>query len=559
MENFRTVMLSTSVSWDENMTRLLDAVRRVSDGIFAREARMREIDRMSQVTLQNFELQVGNTRRGGESSAQDLARMGLLGGSAAARAQTAREVALAEVERQQIELARQRERMFDLPVEMRNGMDVNATARREAEAKAVADFENRRLQILRQAYTEQLDLITQEENRIKDAREEQFQEVLQGGLSGVREVLMSFENLRRAPLRTIINPLAQTAQTRLVDNFMDSLFGPMGLFTDKLRGAFSNGAFETYSKIYAGHIDGMNQAAEILKQAYQQAAGPAGTRTSGVLGMTGNTTSSSMGINTVEDYVGAFLPGTRLSDLTDDQRVEIEQWIANSGMSQTGPGSPVGAAMTMAMLGGAGVSISNGTVTFGDGGVMPYGSVANAGAKVSYPGRWKNAANSAMMLGGQMGGAWLGSQLKGGADYAQEGSSVGALIGSAFGPVGGMVGGLLGGALGGLFGKKSPKEEQQIAALEKIERNTRQQIEVLQTQTSLLSLDSRFLNVGAGFTVPQYRPYGVGAGGGASIGDITINVSTSSSASAQDIGQEVARAIQGQLSQAGLAFDTRTM
>lgn len=180
--------------------------------------------------------------------------------------------------------------------------------------------------------------------------------------------------------------------------------------------------------------------------------------------------------------------------------------------------------------------------------------------------QYRNVFQSGAQMVGSLGGAQLGGGAK---TYAPEGASLGTTVGSlaAALPIVAAIPGLnialplIGGLLGGLFGgqKKKDQPDVPIEALAKIERNTRQQVELLQTQTSLLQLESRFLNVGAGFTVPQYRPYGVGGSGGVSVGDITVTVNTSSGASAKDIGQEVARAIQSQLSQAGLAFDTRTM
>lgn len=157
--------------------------------------------------------------------------------------------------------------------------------------------------------------------------------------------------------------------------------------------------------------------------------------------------------------------------------------------------------------------------------------------------------------------------MKGGADYSNEGSSIGAMLGSlvpGLGPFGGLLGGLAGGLLGGLFGKDEEKDPIPTEVLQKIERNTREAVQAFENQTQLLQLDSRFLNVPTGFTVPGFRPAGAGSfqqsGGTYNVTnavEVTVNVPDGMDPTA--VGQQVAFEIQRQLGRMGSSFDTRTM
>jgi len=161
-------------------------------------------------------------------------------------------------------------------------------------------------------------------------------------------------------------------------------------------------------------------------------------------------------------------------------------------------------------------------------------------------------ADSALPLAGSL----LGSRFGGDPtkSYSGEGSAIGGLLGSAFGPVGGAAGGLLGGFLGSRF-KKPFEEDKQISALERIERNTRQQIEAIENQTRMMNLDSRFLNVPAGFVVPSFRPFG--SDSAAPAPTITVEVYGAPGQDEREIARQVAAAIQEQLRGAGSSYDSR--
>jgi hypothetical protein len=126
----------------------------------------------------------------------------------------------------------------------------------------------------------------------------------------------------------------------------------------------------------------------------------------------------------------------------------------------------------------------------------------------------KALGQTAGILGGAYGGAFLGEQVFGRQRYTSEGAGLGSAAGFAIGgPWGALVGGLAGGLLGGLFGKpKPPKPIKELSPLERIERNTAATVTAIQNQTDLLTLDNRLLNVPSSFTVPSYRPLTTGSG-----------------------------------------------
>jgi len=187
---------------------------------------------------------------------------------------------------------------------------------------------------------------------------------------------------------------------------------------------------------------------------------------------------------------------------------------------------------------------------------------SNFGAtpKLSWKSRWATAKpqllGSGAQMVGSMGGAWLGGQVggKGKESYASEGASIGMGLGSAFGAPGALIGGLAGGLFGGLFGKgEKPRQEPAMAALEKIERNTAQQLDLIEVQTNLLRLDSRFMNVPANFTVPTFRP------GAAGSGDVSINIYPQPGQNPHTIAQAVVGALRGEQGRRGSSVDLRDM
>lgn len=180
-----------------------------------------------------------------------------------------------------------------------------------------------------------------------------------------------------------------------------------------------------------------------------------------------------------------------------------------------------------------------------------YGAMA-AGGDPTKPRGWRAAGEAALPLIG----TYIGANQGGKDTYSAEGASILSGLGQvALGPVGGLIGGVIGGVLGGLFDKPQPPEPQQLAALQNIDRNTAQQIEAVENQTRLFSLDSRFLNVPTGFTVPGFRPF---ASGGAGMGaQVSISVYGAPGQSEQAIAQQVALALQQQLRGFGTSYDLR--
>ena len=159
----------------------------------------------------------------------------------------------------------------------------------------------------------------------------------------------------------------------------------------------------------------------------------------------------------------------------------------------------------------------------------------------------ENLAATGGFIAGSVGGGAIGTKagVNRGSNYgsegAQIGSTLGLIIGSAtpLGPIGGaigsVVGGLLGGLIGGRFGKKKDEVTPEYAALDRIDRNTRDTVSAVENQTrQLLSLDNRLLNVPATFRVPQYAIAGGGGGAfgvaGGNTFQISIQISESSNA-----------------------------
>ena len=162
------------------------------------------------------------------------------------------------------------------------------------------------------------------------------------------------------------------------------------------------------------------------------------------------------------------------------------------------------------------------------------------------------------------GGTLIGNAISphGNNNYSSEGAALGAAIGTAVPGIGTIVGGLVGGLLGGLFGKKRPPAPlPEMQVLERIDRNTRETISAIENQTTqLLTLDSRLLNVPSTFTVPGYRPLGVGGGLGAEGGMVveqSVNITITDSRDPEATAQAVARTLRSESRRAGTFVSTR--
>lgn len=366
------------------------------------------------------------------------------------------------------------------------------------------------------------------------ARQRQEATQLAEGMTGpLKEFLSSYKNFSKEGVRTLVEGVARAAQQRLVDMFVKG----SGL-EQALVSAFNKGSLSTQNAIERGFTNSL-PALEATLRAGLSGGGVHGTSSNSIVAsaITGMPSASSVGINSVEDYVATYMPDARLSDLSDDQRASIEQWIAAGGAA-----TAAGGALTAAGAASSKLTPEQRAV------------IANANTIGSPQMNWKGAVESALPMIGSLAGA----NIRGNADtsYSSEGASMGALLGNMVVPgIGGLVGGLLGGVLGGAFGKDQPEPERQFSALQQIERNTRQQIEAIENQTRMLTLDNRFMNVPTGFTTPGFRPFGVTGG---STANITVNVDASGGgADAQSIGDAVASAIASQLRGLGTSFDVR--
>jgi TP901 family phage tail tape measure protein len=192
-----------------------------------------------------------------------------------------------------------------------------------------------------------------------------------------------------------------------------------------------------------------------------------------------------------------------------------------------------------------------GAITFGGTGGADGAAAAGSqvAGKLTMRQRLGNFANAALPLAGSL----LGGSINTGVDNssAGEGAAIGAMIGNMIVPgLGGLAGGLLGGLFGSRIGKGDDAQELQVSALERIERNTRQQIEAIENQTKMLTLDSRFMNVPTGFTVPGFRPFGVGGGDV----NLTVNIS-GTKGDAQETADLVSSAIRRELRGLGTSYN----
>jgi hypothetical protein len=332
--------------------------------------------------------------------------------------------------------------------------------------------------------------------QLQRRQREESLQLVQDITAPLRTFLMSSRNFSRQGYQGLVEGVGQAAQQRLVDMFMRRMFSEAGLLGNVLTNAFQNGGITTEEAITRGFRQGVADLSAALNGA-------------GVAGAAAGSVGSGAGSGGVDG----------------DGGVPVE--VA---------GAVVGAA------GETRTSSGNQTI---------WSRVKGA--------NWREVYETAGPLAGSLIGAEIGPKDR--PSYAGEGAAVGAMVGNMLLPgVGGFVGGLLGGGLGSLLGKKEDKPEPQIAALERIERNTRQQIEAIENQTRMLSLESRFLNVPAGFVVPSFRPFGSSAGEGGTQGaEITINVYASEGQSEQMIATKVADALRTQLGGAGRSFDVRNM
>lgn len=347
-----------------------------------------------------------------------------------------------------------------------------------------------------------------------------FAAIFGGGYSRIRQLHARDANGVRQLAPTLLDPVTDTINKRIADNFTDSLFGQHGVFSGFMQKAFGADVFQTQADlIYAAHVSGIVDG---FKNVGIVGGAPSGGPTSG--DATGELSGGSVTAGAI-GFTAASLPIL----LTPSHPDLPPGYIRIGGI--TGPAPHA----------------------------MPIpGSTSSTGTS-----RWGRVGYLAAQLGGQLGGAMIGTQLgvrgpQG--NYADFGSSTGALLGSAFGPVGTLAGGLLGGFIGGRFGRgHAPTPEYEV--LSKIEANTRAVPDAIQNQTrQLLSLDARYLNLPSTFNFP--RSYSVTGGSGATSAgnhtfNITVPVQVSERVDAQHVANVVSTTIRNELSAAGVYSSIR--
>lgn len=152
-------------------------------------------------------------------------------------------------------------------------------------------------------------------------------------------------------------------------------------------------------------------------------------------------------------------------------------------------------------------------------------------------------AEALAALVGTMGGTAIG----GGGTGANIGAQVGSAVGQYAIPIpiiGGLVGGLIGGAIGGLFDKPD-RPQPQVIALEKIARDSGEQVKLLENMNRLMELSNVSFNIPSSFRLPSYLP---GSVGGQVNNEINVEVNLGgTNLSASEIGNTVASAVASQM------------
>jgi hypothetical protein len=191
----------------------------------------------------------------------------------------------------------------------------------------------------------------------------------------------------------------------------------------------------------------------------------------------------------------------------------------------------------------------------GSGGAADGATGVISTSSISRKDQLKQLALTGAIMGGNILGGSIGTRkgVNNGSNYgsegAQLGSTLGAGIGLLAGPLGGAVGGVLGGLVGGLFGGRLGKGQQtpEFAALDRIDRNTRETVQAIDNQTRMLVLESRLLNVPASFRVPRYAV----AGAGGEFAGMNVNITVNESGSARNTAQQVVDQLRTEVRGAG--------
>lgn len=359
---------------------------------------------------------------------------------------------------------------------------------------------------------------------------QQLNQTVDGMLAPIKGFLMSGDNFGRDGYKALVEGLGNAAQEAIVNNFIEKL---QYLIQNPIVDSFRDGGLFSKQAIIEGFIEG-SMAAQRQQVA---AAMPASAAAASAYGLTppGQTAIKKLPGQASETLLGLDISGSYQQQL-EMALAGPQPLVASNGMT---------GAQLLSQYEAGGGQLKN---LFSTSKTSPLRALGN----------------SALSVGGSLVGAQVG-RLTGKKDsFRDEGAAIGSLVGSALGPVGGFVGGLAGGLIGGFIGKKAKDEDNPTEALQKIERNTREAVRALESQTQMLQLDNRFVNVPTGFTVPTYRPFGVNGGnGGASVvsnvNNIEVNISAAAGTDPNAIGRAVAAEISRQLTGAGNSFDSRTL
>lgn len=385
---------------------------------------------------------------------------------------------------------------------------------------------------------QQLDII-QQINKIQTNYTNQVDTNLEQRLTGLKEVLSDIDKLTHGKaLATIFDRFSKSFQDRQVQKFL-SLFNQ-----DSEKGG-AGGVFGFIGKLIggAGERDPQLDAADYFA------------------------TTVSTTLTAGADYFAATVGGV------------LGVSPAGTPTSAGGAGGGIGAVSSVFFAGGLaftkskvgfqaptpgavpGLNTANGQAFGGAADQKLIDKAASDAAKDIKAKKGADTANDIGNVIGILGGEYAGGHKLPGQRVptvgvgAKIGATAGTALGSALIPIpglGGAIGGIVGGFLGGLF--DHPKAQLERQALDKIARNSDEQITLIQNTNKLLQASGLAFNVPSRFNLPRYGPAIFGGGGGFVTGGggvqnhVSISVSVGNAAStADDIGKAVAQAVSSQL------------
>jgi hypothetical protein len=395
---------------------------------------------------------------------------------------------------QELAIANQKLKTLDLSAaEFVARADELASTKKQALAAAELTAETDKRKAINKAIFEQNQQLLQ-----------QTQENLRSRLSGLRELLTSFDKIRKGSLVTLLEPIGKNFIERQADTII-AAFSKGGLLS-KI-GDIIGGAGEA-DPIVLAHTTGAAAGASILSTAIIQA-----------------------------HAVGAgLLSGQNPADAA-----------ANGSAAVRG---------VQSVLAGIAASSTSTTPSLED----RY-NFAGEGALTNISAKNKASQRQQLLLGvaslvGNVGGSALG----GGGRGAQIGASLGAGAGSLLGPLGALGGGILGGLLGGLFDKDT-KGVPAVTQLERIARSSGEQVTLLENTNRLLEAQNLAFNVPSTFRLPAFGSQ-LFAGQSSVSNEIVVNVNVgSTTVSAQELGKTISEAVAVRLQQeynAGGSYSSRT-